>query len=122
MSEQARRNGWKGFDVAERVHGGYRYICDGMPSMMGCGVDVIVPRKWTRTGEKKSGWLVVYGLEPKPGTPGRFDNPEEWEEDHDVVLTFCPRCAAIVRDQDAARGLTRPDTALNPDSPIGIRP
>lgn len=85
MSEMARANGWRGFEgIGERVKGGYEYRCDGMPSLAGCGEDVTVPRSWTRTGVKKSRWLVCYGLE------------DDGTADLDVVLTFCPKCAAVV--------------------------
>lgn len=106
MSDQARANGWKGFDgLAERVEGGWLYRCDGMPRITGCGSEVVVTRRWARIGKKKSGWLVTYGLEPKPefGDRARFDAPEQWEEDHDVVLTFCPSCTIIVEEQHAKR-------------------
>lgn len=91
MSAEARANGWRGFDgIGERVSGGYEYRCDGMPSLMGCGADVTVPRRWERVGTKKSGWLVCYGLNDD-ATP-----------DLDVVLTFCPRCANVVAAQKPA--------------------
>lgn len=113
MSAEARANGWDGFNnIGEKVErggfghppatGGYLYRCDGMPRLSGCGAEIIVPRKWARVGEKKSGWLVCYGLEPKPGTEGRFDDPSQWEEDHDIVLTFCPECTKVVKGQYAA--------------------
>ena len=115
MSALARQNGWRGFDdLGQRVErggfghepktGGWMYSCDGMPWITGCGQTVIVPRRWTRVGIKKSGWMVCYGLESKPGTRGELDDPSQWEEDHDIVLTFCPRCAVIVKQQDAERG------------------
>lgn len=104
MSAEARANGWNGFDgIGERVDGGWLYRCDGMPTLMGCGAEVIFTRRLARVGLKSSGWLVMYGLEPKAGTPGRFDDPSQWEEDHDVVLTFCPRCTAVVREGDSRR-------------------
>lgn len=84
MSAIARANGWRGFDTAgsvERVDGGWEYACDGLPSPMGCGSRVVVQRKWTTTGRKKDGWLVVYGL----------DGPDD---DPDVVLAFCASCKA----------------------------
>lgn len=107
MSAEARSNGWRGFEgLGERVErgqfgepperGGWLYRCDGMPRLMGCGEEIVVPRRWSKVGKKKSGWLVCYGLEPKPGTPGEFDDHDQWEEDHDVVLTFCPDCAATL--------------------------
>lgn len=106
MSAEARANGWCGFDVAERVHGGYQYDCDGLPTPMGCGGQIVVPRKWTRPGvKKKSGWLVTFGLEPKRGSLGRVDVPEDWESDEDVVLTYCPRCREVVEQQEAARSV-----------------
>lgn len=101
MSEEARRNGWNGFDVAEKVEGGWMYVCDGMPRITGCGQHTIITRKFARVGLKKSGWLVCYGLEPKPefGNKALFDEPSQWQEDHDIVLTFCPSCTGIVQDQ-----------------------
>lgn len=102
MSDLARRNGWRGFDIGERVDGGWLYKCDGLPTLMGCGAEVVVSRRWARVGVKKSGWLVCYGREPKtPDTP--FDDPDGWVDDVDVVLTFCPRCADVVRAQDERR-------------------
>lgn len=93
MSELARKNGWRGFEgLGQRVEGGYEYICDGMPTPMGCGNDITVPRAWVRVGVKKSGWLVCYGLE------------DDGQPDLDVVLTFCPRCAEVVTDQANRRG------------------
>lgn len=93
MSELARANGWRGFDgIGERTDGGYLYRCDGMPTCMGCGEEIIVTRRWCRVGEKKSGWLVCYGLN-EDGTP-----------DTDVVLTFGPMCAAVVRAQQRGEG------------------
>lgn len=98
MSDLARANGWRGFDsIGLRVHGGYQYDCAGMPTLMGCGAQVTVPRKWIRVGVKKSGWLVCYGLEPD-SYDAPLDDPSRLVEDHDVVLTFCPRCAAVVKE------------------------
>ncbi len=75
MSELAHANGWRGFDgIGERTEGGYEYICDGMPSPMGCGESIVV----TRVEVKKSGWFVCYG-QNDDGTP-----------DRDVALTFLP--------------------------------
>ena len=102
MNQAARDNGWLGFDsLGERVHGGWLYRCDGQPTMMGCGAEKQTSRKLTRTGVKKDGWTVVYGKEPKEGTEGHVDKPDEWEEDHDVVLIFCPSCTLIVAEQEA---------------------
>ncbi len=85
MRVLARANGWRGFDgIGDRVDGGYEYWCDGMPSYFGCPESVTVTRRFARVGVKKTGWLVCYGLDDD-GTP-----------DLDVVLTFCPRCAAAV--------------------------
>jgi len=100
VGEEARANGWRGFEgIGERVPGGYQYDCNGMPTMMGCGGQVVVSRRWARVGIKKSGWLVCYGMEPK--TPdSRFDDPDSWFEDQDVVLTFCPSCAAVVEKKE----------------------
>ena len=111
VSAGARANGWHGFDnIGERVdkgefgnppaRGGWLYRCDGMPRQMGCGAELITTRRLARVGVKSSGWLVTYGLEPKPGMPGRFDDPSQWEEDHDIVLTFCPSCAAVVQGKE----------------------
>lgn len=96
VSELARRNGWRGFENAgavEKVEGGYEYVCDGMPTMMGCGSRVTVQRKWTTVGKKKDGWIVEYGLD------GPSDAPfEEYTDiDEDVVLVFCPRCQVTMK-------------------------
>lgn len=112
MSALARRNGWRGFDIGERVEkggfghepkrGGWLYTCDGMPTPMGCGATVVVPRRWSKVGAKRgSGWLVCYGLEPDTLDTDIRDR-EHWHEDTDVVLTYCPRCAAVVAEQDKA--------------------
>lgn len=90
MTQQAHvaENGWHGFEgIGDRVPGGYEYRCDGMPSRMGCPEAVVVTRRFSRTGVKKSRWLVCYGLD------------EGGEPDLDVVLTFCPRCAGVVMRQ-----------------------
>lgn len=106
MSGLARANGWHGFDdIGEKVErgqfgapparGGWLYRCDGMPSQMGCGEELVVTRRLTRVGVKAgSGWLVCYGEGDKPGTV-----------DRDVVLTFCPSCRAHVEAFEAARGV-----------------
>lgn len=111
MSAEARANGWNGFEgIGEKVErggfghppktSGWLYRCDGMPWPAGCGQDIIVTRRWTRVGKKKSGWLVCYGLEPNtPDAP--FDDLSQWHEDHDVVLTFCPDCTKVVEAQYA---------------------
>lgn len=92
MSAEARENGWRGFEgIGERVPGGYEYRCDGMPTPMGCGRDITVPRRWSRPGVKKSGWLVCWALE------------DDGTVDLDVVLTFCPVCAGIVTQQEENR-------------------
>lgn len=99
MTAQARANGWDGFNnIGERVDGGWEYRCDGMPSLMGCGNTVTVTRKLTRTGTKKTGWLVTYGL---CGDDEQAD--DQHGHDLDVVLTFCPSCAHVVREQENAR-------------------
>lgn len=99
MTTLARTNGWRGFENAgavERVDGGYEYACDGMPSMFGCGERITVSRKWSRVGAKKSGWLVMYG---QCFPDEKAD--DEHGNDLDVVLTFCPTCAATVKEQTA---------------------
>lgn len=98
MTVLARRNGWRGFDIGERVDGGWLYLCQGMPRLMGCGEEWIVTRRVTRVGEKPSGWLVTYGR-CDPGEPG----DDGKGNDTDVVLTFCPSCAAHVKRQEAKR-------------------
>jgi hypothetical protein len=96
VSEEARRNGWRGFaNIGERVEGGYLYVCDGMPRLMGCGAEVVISRRWCRVGTKKSGWLVCYGIDTLDGTGG----DDGKGNDLDVVLTFCPTCAAVVQEQ-----------------------
>lgn len=100
MSALARRNGWRGFDgIGERVErggyghgpkqGGWLYRCDGMPSLSGCGGEIIVPRRWARVGVKGGDWLVCYGLDDDGGDDGKG-------HDLDVVLTFCPACRLVV--------------------------
>ena len=96
MTALARRNGWRGFDnIGERIEGGWLYRCDGMPTLMGCGAEVVVSRRLTRVGKKSTGWLVTYGKcfpdETADDTHGN---------DLDVVLTFCPSCAAAVHEQE----------------------
>lgn len=77
MSGVARANGWRGFDgIGERVG----------------------RRRFARVGEKKSGWLVCYGTDDGPGDDGKGN-------DVDVVLTFCPSCAAVVKEQDRNGGV-----------------
>lgn len=98
MTALARRNGWRGFDnITERVVCGYEYACDGMPRLSGCGERITVSRRWTKVGEKKSGWVVMYG-QCFPDEQADDDKGN----DLDVVLTFCPSCAAEV-DRRAAR-------------------
>lgn len=107
MSALARANGWRGFDgIGEKVErgefghgpqrGGWLYRCDGMPTLMGCGAEVVVTRRLVRVGKKSTGWLVCYGLDEGPGDDGKG-------HDLDVVLTFCPRCAAYVEQEGASR-------------------
>lgn len=114
MSETARANGWRGFDgIGEKVdrvmgvrdsRAGWLYRCDGMPTQMGCGAEIVVGRRYTRPGRKPSGWLVCYGTTDGPGDDGKGN-------DLDVVLTFCPACAARVKEQEAARPADRKDTS-----------
>jgi hypothetical protein len=90
VSELARAHGWRGFDnIAARTHGGWQYDCAGMPSMMGCGNQTVIGRRWAKVGTKSTGWVVMYGTD-FDGTP-----------DEDVVLAFCPSCAEIVRARAA---------------------
>lgn len=97
MTALARSNGWRGFDgIGERVEGGWLYRCDGMPTLRGCPEEVVISRRFARVGEKSTGWLVTYG--------GCFPDEESDDgkgNDLDVVLTFCPRCTAVVKEQDA---------------------
>jgi hypothetical protein len=84
-----------GFEgIGERVttddgykRGGWRYQCDGMPSLAGCHSEIVVPRRYVRFGIKPSGWWVTWGED------------EDWKPDKDLVLTFCPRCTAIIRGE-----------------------
>lgn len=97
MSDVARANGWRGFDgIGERVEGGWLYRCDGMPTPMGCGGEIVVNRRWSRPGVKSTGWLVCYGSYD-PGAPG----DDGKGHDLDVVLTFCPPCRAHVETFEA---------------------
>jgi len=106
VSAEARRNGWRGFDgIGERFEpngfghgpqrGGYIYRCDGMPSLWGCSEQLIVTRKLSRVGTKSSGWYVCYGRDD-PGEPG----DDGKGNDLDVVLTFCPECTKVVKEQE----------------------
>lgn len=96
MTALARSNGWRGFDNAgEKVPGGTRYLCDGLPRLMGCGQEITLKRRWSVVGIKKSGWLVMYGS----CFPDEKADDDEGH-DLDVVLTFCPSCTAVVREQE----------------------
>jgi hypothetical protein len=116
MSGQARANGWRGFDgIGEKVDrvigvkdskSGWLYRCDGMPRLSGCGAEAVVSRRFARPGTKSTGWLVTYG-KSFPDEKG----DDEHGNDLDVVLTFCPECAATVRAQDA----------LSPSVPIAVK-
>jgi hypothetical protein len=66
------------------------YQCDGMPTMMGCPNETTTTRPFTRTGKKKSGWLVAEGI----GDDGLAVVPQ-------ALLYFCPVCTAIVEAQEA---------------------
>lgn len=105
MGEAARENGWDGFrSFGKRVEGhGWEFTCDGMPTMMGCGAQVYVTRRWSKVGSKSSGWLVTHGMEPKPqyGESASMDEPEKWQTDFDVVLAYCPSCRVVVEEQEA---------------------
>lgn len=105
MTVAARASGWRGFDgigtQVDRVMGipgskaGWEYRCDGMPSLVGCHEYTVVSTRFTRVGEKSTGWLVTYGkCFPDESADDRDGN------DLDVVLTFCPSCAAVVKEQD----------------------
>jgi len=106
VSLEARTNGWRGFEgIGEKVEGGWLYRCDGMPSERGCGSEVVISVRYRRVGWKSTGWLVTYGREPRPEFErnARLDTPEHWRDDRDVVLTFCPSCAAVVKEQEQRR-------------------
>jgi len=97
MSALARQNGWRGFEIGDRVKGGYLYRCDGMPTLQGCGGETVVTRRWSKVGLKSTGWYVCYGtdLPSGKGDDGKGN-------DLDVVLTFCPVCAPVVLAQEKA--------------------
>lgn len=62
--------------------------CDGMPSMFGCGSEIVTPTPYRGhpSGKpKRSGWLVCYGED------------DDGSDDHRIVLAFCPRCAEVMR-------------------------
>lgn len=65
--------------------------CDGMPTMMGCGQSITNSVPYKLPGKKKSGWLVIWGIN------------DDGTEDKEMLLTFCPRCAVIVEEQEAKR-------------------
>ncbi len=88
----AWQNGWRGFDgMGTKTEGGWLYRCDGMPSQMGCGGEIVVTRRYARIGMKSTGWLVCYGLDDDGGA------------EKDVVLMFCPKCAVVVLSKEADR-------------------
>ena len=64
----------------------HRYICDGMPTLMGCGEEIEITRPYISGGWKikSTGWLVIW--------------PEEDDTDRDpnTLLHFCPSCALVV--------------------------
>lgn len=70
------------------VSGHWRTPCDGMPSPTGCSEEAITPVPYTRVGLKNSGWLISWGLD----LDGR--------EDKSVILAFCPKCTATVKEQE----------------------
>lgn len=54
MSAEARENGWRGFDgIGQREKGGYLYRCDGMPTQVGCGSEIVV--------RERGPWAFVTG-------------------------------------------------------------
>jgi hypothetical protein len=100
MTALARQNGWDGFETAgTKVSGGYEYVCDGKPGGLGCGNTIKTTRRYSVVGRKKtSGWLVCYGL----CFPDEKAD-DEYGHDLDVVLAFCPSCAAIVLEQEKSK-------------------
>jgi len=64
------------------------YICDGMPTMRGCGEEITPTRPFVYPHRpRKSGWLTVPSLDANE------------EPDLGLLLHFCPQCAVIVRQQ-----------------------
>lgn len=72
------------FMQPRKVDGGWLYVCDGLPTLMGCGDEIIVTRQYKRTGIKSSGWLVCNGID------------EHGKDEPEIGLTFCPSCALVV--------------------------
>ena len=68
------------------------YMCDGMPTGMGCGAEITPTRPFTYPHRaRKSEWMTV---------PNRN---EDGADDQDLLLHFCPTCASIVRQQERNR-------------------
>jgi hypothetical protein len=93
----AAENGWAGFDNLGEFDPDdetWGYVCDGMPSMMGCPAQTSRRRRWTTQGRKGGGWVVTYGVDPDD----RGDDRGREVPDLDVVLVFCPRCVGIMKE------------------------
>ena len=72
---------------SDKVGNEWWTVCDGMPTMMGCGAQIWTTVPYTRTGTKKSGWFITEAL----------DNNNK--PDPKYLLAFCPSCAVIVKEQ-----------------------
>ena len=58
----------------------WRYSCHACPAT------TLVANRWSSTGRKRNGWLVMFGI----------DDPVDESIDRSIVLTFCPACAVQV--------------------------
>jgi hypothetical protein len=87
--------------LGKEVWGGWEYHCDGATPQGPCKVSVVVPRAWSKTGHKMSGWLVLFKL--ADDTPEDELDTSKWRVDQEIILKFCPRCVLV-----AVRGLTNP--------------
>lgn len=80
----------RGFSPSERNNHDRMYttLCDGMPTLRGCGESIQTSMPYKNPGLKKSGWLITWGW-------------DGGKDDKSYLCAFCPRCAEIVQAHDA---------------------
>lgn len=79
----------RGFSPSERNSHNRMFttLCDGMPTLRGCGESIVTSVPFGRPGTKKSGWLITWGYDGE-------------KDDKSYLCAFCPSCAEIVRKHD----------------------